>query len=92
MFRQQGYTRYKKLGTRWRKPKGSQSKMRKCKKSHAKMPNIGFGSGKKETIPVIFNENDIGNNKKVIFGSFVGKKKRTALAEKYKDVEFVNMR
>jgi ribosomal protein L32E len=63
--------------------------MRKCKKSKAKMPKIGHKGCVKKGIKIIFNETDIGDNKKVMFGSSVGKKKRREIMEKFKGVVFV---
>lgn len=45
-FRRQEWFRYKKLGNKWRKPKGRTSKMRRREKGKPKMPNVGYGSPK----------------------------------------------
>lgn len=41
-FFRQNYFRHKKLGMKWRRPRGKQSKMRKSKKGKSPMPNIGY--------------------------------------------------
>jgi large subunit ribosomal protein L32e len=41
-FRRQEWFRFKRLGEKWRKPKGKNSKMRLCIKGKAKMPSIGY--------------------------------------------------
>lgn len=43
-FKRQEYARYKKLGQKWRKPKGRTSKMRRYEKGKPAMPSIGYGS------------------------------------------------
>ena len=43
-FRRQEWFRYKRLGTKWRKPRGLHSKMRRGLKYRPKMPSIGYGS------------------------------------------------
>ncbi|MBM4240118.1 MAG: 50S ribosomal protein L32e [Euryarchaeota archaeon] len=45
-FRRQESFRYKKLGEKWRKPKGRTSKMRRYEKGKPAMPNVGYGSPK----------------------------------------------
>ncbi len=47
-FKRQDYFRYKKLEDKWRRPRGRQSKMRKCKGGAGKMPRIGYGTKKEE--------------------------------------------
>ena len=46
-FRRQEWFRYKKLGNKWRKPKGKTSKTRRYEKGKPAMPSIGYGSPKK---------------------------------------------
>jgi large subunit ribosomal protein L32e len=40
----QDYFRYKRLGRRWRKPRGRQSKLRKSKADSGFVPRIGYGA------------------------------------------------
>ncbi|WP_461461273.1 eL32 family ribosomal protein, partial [Methanobrevibacter sp.] len=42
-FKRQEYARYKKLGDKWRKPRGRTSKMRRYEAGKPKMPAIGYG-------------------------------------------------
>ncbi|ADL58105.1 50S ribosomal protein L32e [Methanothermobacter marburgensis] len=41
-FKRQEYARYKKLGEKWRRPRGKTSKMRKYEKGKPAMPAIGY--------------------------------------------------
>jgi len=41
-FLRQNYFRLGRVGMKWRRPRGKQSKMRKSKKGKAAMPNIGY--------------------------------------------------
>lgn len=41
-FKRQEYARYKKLGEKWRRPKGKTSKMRRYEKGKPAMPAIGY--------------------------------------------------
>jgi len=45
-FLRQGAKFLKRLGEKWRKPRGSQSKVRKRKKGKAKMPEVGYRAPK----------------------------------------------
>jgi len=45
-FKRQEWFRYKKLGVKWRKPKGKTSKTRRYEKGKPAMPAIGYGSPK----------------------------------------------
>jgi large subunit ribosomal protein L32e len=45
-FKRQEYSRYKKLGIKWRKPRGKSSKMRRYESGKPVMPSIGYGSNK----------------------------------------------
>jgi len=93
-FLRQEATHRKKLGDKWRRPKGSQSKMRKKLKGKGKKPSPGYGSPKsirglhpsgfKEVL--VFNINDLGsiNPKTHVcrIGSSVGKKKKMVIMKK----------
>ncbi|MDI6702380.1 50S ribosomal protein L32e [Methanothermobacter wolfeii] len=41
-FKRQEYARYKKLGEKWRRPRGRTSKMRRYEKGKPAMPAIGY--------------------------------------------------
>ncbi len=43
-FRRQEWFRYKRLGTKWRKPRGLHSKMRRNMKYRSNIPRIGYGA------------------------------------------------
>lgn len=45
-FKRQEWFRYKKLGEKWRKPKGKTSKTRRYEKGKPAMPSIGYRSPK----------------------------------------------
>jgi large subunit ribosomal protein L32e len=45
-FRRQEWFQVKRLGEKWRKPRGLDSKMRLCKKGKPAMPSIGYRSPK----------------------------------------------
>ncbi|MBU4535146.1 MAG: 50S ribosomal protein L32e [Euryarchaeota archaeon] len=45
-FKRQEYARYKKLGQKWRKPKGKTSKTRRYEKGKPAMPSVGYGTPK----------------------------------------------
>ena len=45
-LKRQEWFRYKKLGVKWRKPKGKTSKTRRYEKGKPAMPSIGYGSPK----------------------------------------------
>ncbi len=47
-FKRQEHATYKKLGQKWRKPKGKTSKMRRYEKGKPAMPSIGYGTPKEE--------------------------------------------
>jgi len=47
-FKRQEYARYKKLGEKWRKPKGKTSKMRRYEKGKPAMPSIGYRKPRKK--------------------------------------------
>ncbi|MCL2114900.1 MAG: 50S ribosomal protein L32e [Methanobrevibacter sp.] len=45
-FKRQEYATYKKLGMKWRRPRGKTSKMRRYESGKPAMPSIGYGSPK----------------------------------------------
>ncbi len=86
-FKRQDSHKKKKLGDKWRRPKGLQSKMRLNKKGYRKIVEVGYGNkkGKRELIEnlkVVYVKNlkqlkDIDNKKQgIVINSCVGNKKR----------------
>ncbi|MCC7553461.1 MAG: 50S ribosomal protein L32e [Methanobacteriaceae archaeon] len=45
-FKRQEYSRYKKLGIKWRRPRGKTSKMRRYEAGKPDMPSIGYRTPK----------------------------------------------
>jgi large subunit ribosomal protein L32e len=45
-FKRQEYARYKKLGIKWRRPRGKTSKMRRYEAGKPAMPSIGYRTPK----------------------------------------------
>lgn len=98
-FIRQGGKNLKRLGKKWRKPRGSQSKLRKYKKSRGFMPHPGYGSPKNlkglhpsglEDI-LIFNKNELEklNSEKQAcrIASSVGKKKKIEIMKKAEELK-----
>ena len=92
-FLRQNYKNLKRVGAKWRRPKGHQSKLRKRKKSHGKVPKIGYKSPEAASGLIdglkprrVFSPSDIDrcNPEKeiIIIASTVGLKKRKAIIEK----------
>ena len=92
-FIRQDYFRYRKLGIKWRKPKGRQSKLRLGKKGSGIKPRVGRKTPS-EIFPVINNilELEKANSKKIFIARNVGNKKALAIAEeaKKKNIEIIN--
>ncbi len=101
-FPRQNSFRFKKLGTKWRRAKGGQSKTRLYIKSRAKQPLPGYGTARESRytingfLPVMIkNEKDfekITEKHIGIFSSALGMKKVLQLAEKAKerDIKILN--
>jgi len=98
-FVRQGGKNLKRLGKKWRKPRGSQSKLRKHKKARGFMPHPAFGSLKSvrglhpsgfEEI-LVYNVKDLEeiNSKKQAcrIASKVGKKKRIEIMKKAEELK-----
>lgn len=76
-FLRQDYFRYKRLGMKWRRPKGRQSKQRKEKKGEARA-KIGYKSPPVTKPRMITSMNDlssVGKDDSIIISSSVGLKK-----------------
>jgi len=80
-FKPQDYVRYKKLGLRWRKPKGHQSKLRVGKGGSGMLVKVGYGSKPKETLALITSVKDVNNAKRGLIASGVGAKETLRIAE-----------
>ncbi len=93
-FRRQDAAFYKRLGTKWRKPKGHQSKLRVKKGGSGMLPRIGYGSKEKTAIPVICSEKELVGAKAVRIGTGVGAKRVLVIAEAAKErgVKILNMK
>ncbi len=96
-FHRQNYKKLARLDTKWRKPRGHQSKLRKSKKGHAKRPRIGYKSPKVLIGLIdglkprrVFNLDDLKDTdpKKeiIIIASGVGLKKRQTIVERAKEL------
>ncbi|WP_456482250.1 50S ribosomal protein L32e [Methanopyrus sp.] len=100
-FRRQEWHRYKRLGEKWRRPKGRHSKMRRKLKSKPKMPNPGYGSPKKvrglhpsgyEEV-LVYNPKDLEKidpkRQAARIASRVGKRKRQEILKKAEELGIV---
>ncbi len=98
-FKRQDHFRYKKLGIKWRRPKGRQSKLRKGKAGNPGIPSIGRGRkaslrhivGDKK-LALIRNKADlekIGDNVTAVISSHVGLKKAAEIAKKADEMNIV---
>ncbi len=90
-FKTQDSHRYKKLGTRWRRPVGWQSKMRKKKGGAGLKVSIGYGTPGKPLPVVVRTEADLTKDCKsgILIASTVGAKKAKMLAEKAAELNIV---
>ncbi|WP_088336245.1 50S ribosomal protein L32e [Methanopyrus sp. KOL6] len=100
-FRRQEWHRYKRLGEKWRRPKGRHSKMRRKLKNRPKMPNPGYGSPKKvrglhpsgyEEV-LVYNPKDLEKidpkRQAARIASRVGKRKRQEILDKAEELGIV---
>ena len=90
-FKRQDYFRYPRTGTKWRRPKGLQSKQRIEKGGSGLTPKVGYGTpnSEKVTLIVITNMNELtGLNKgsNVLLSSSLGVKKSLDLYNKAKEL------
>ncbi|NIO44578.1 MAG: 50S ribosomal protein L32e, partial [Candidatus Aenigmarchaeota archaeon] len=98
-FIRQSGKNLKRLGKKWRRPRGSQSKLRKHKKARGFIPHPGYGSPKtvKGLHPSGFEEvlvHNVKNLEKINpekqacrIASSVGMKKRLKIMEKTKELK-----
>jgi large subunit ribosomal protein L32e len=94
VFKRQEQFKHRKLGEKWRRPRGKQSKLRRGEKARGKKPGMGFSSPKavrgldKSGLREVrvFSPKDVDklNHKEEIgvIGSSVGKKKRADILKK----------
>jgi len=98
-FIRQSGKNLKRLGKKWRKPRGSQSKLRKYKKSRGFMPHPGYGSPKLirglhpsglEDV-LIYNQNELEklNPEKQAcrIASSIGKKKKIEIMKRAEELK-----
>ena len=98
-FLRQSATAYKRLGKKWRKPRGIQSKLLHHEKSRGKMPSPSYGapkklrglhpSGFKEVLVCSLKDLDKIDNKKeaVKISGKVGKKKKLTIIKKAEELK-----
>ncbi len=101
-FKTQDYHRYKKLGTRWRKPKGRHSKLRAGKSGSGIAVSIGHGTSKairgkirKMECLIASSVNDLNGAKEaILISSTVGSKKAASIVEaaKQRGLKILNMK
>lgn len=98
-FLRSGAVAYKRLGSKWRRPRGMHGKLRRHEKSKGKMPSPGYGSPKelrylhpsgfKEVLVSNFNDLQKIDSKieAVKISHAVGKKKRTEILKKAEELK-----
>ncbi len=95
-FKSQDYFRYKKLGKRWRKPVGWQSKLRLNVGGAGRKVRIGYGTAGKMRPTLVRNMADLDRDCRygIIIASAVGSKKASliAAAAKERGLTVLNMR
>jgi len=98
-FLRPGAIAYKRLGLKWRRPRGMHAKLRRHEKSKGKMPSPGFGapkklrhlhpSGLREVL--VLNINDLQKiNPKIEAARIahtIGKKKRSEVLKKAEELK-----
>ena len=102
-FLRQSATYLKRLGNKWRRPKGNQSKLRMHKKHKGFLPNPGYGadkdlrglhpSGLKEVLVHNINElNSLNSSVAARIAAGVGRKKRMEIMRvaKEKSIKILN--
>ena len=98
-FKSQDHFRYSKLGKRWRRPVGWQSKLRKRKGGSGRKVNVGYGTSKEgelDEIITVYNERDVvlAASKPIRIASSVGAKGVIEIVKKAKELDsrIVNMK
>lgn len=86
-FKTQDYFRYPKLGAKWRKPKGRQSKLREKKGGSGMKVSIGYGTHGRKHIHVVSSFGELEKAKgEILIAGNVGAKKAALLAERAKQL------
>ncbi len=97
-FVRQSATAYSRLGKKWRKPRGKQSKLREKQKSHGSWPTVGYGAPKQLRYlhPSNFREMLVHSIKElekidaktyaIKIAHTVGRKKREEIVKKAKEL------
>ena len=94
-FKSQDYFRYKRLGAKWKKPKGRQSKLRKRKAGSGPFVRIGYKMPAKPAPVMVKSMKDMtGKDATVIISSSLGSRKTVLLWEKAKElgIRIANMK
>jgi len=98
-FLRQDYFQFKRLGKKWRRPKGRQSKLRKEKSGSGLVVKIGYGSAGRNKIKnmqpiIVSNPKQLENLDKekniVVISSNVGAKKVSEIADRAKGFIILN--
>lgn len=103
-FKRQGSSDYKRVGDKWRKPRGGDSKMRLEKKSKPPLVKIGYRKPKSERgihpsgyrEVLVHNSSDVEDvdpeEQAIRIASSVGRRKREKIIEtvKEKDIKILN--
>ncbi|MCD4740393.1 50S ribosomal protein L32e [archaeon] len=92
-FTRQNSHRKKRLGTKWRKPRGIDSKQKQGKKAKGAKPRIGYGKPKTEKPTLIRNITDLEKAQgKITIASIIGNKKREEIIKQaeQKKLEITN--
>jgi len=103
-FKSQDYFRYKRLGARWRRPVGLQSKLRIKKGGSGKKVSIGYGTRRQDKnkiagtdVILVQNANQLlstDNAAGILIGSGVSAKSTLLIAQKAKElnIRILNMK
>ena len=102
-FKQQDYFRYKRLGKKWRRPRGLQSKLKVRKGGSGRVPGIGYRTALAERgrvdgmeTMIVYTVADVERaaGKGIFIGATVGAKKTRAIAEQAKrlNIRVLNMK
>lgn len=98
-FIRQSASAYKRLGEKWRRPRGKQSKLREHRKSKGFIPSPSYGAPKKLRYlhpsgfreVLVYNVNDLGKINPQIeavkIAHTVGKKKRSEILKKTEELK-----
>lgn len=95
-FRRQEYAKHKRLETKWRRPRGKHSKLRKGEKARGKVPSPGFSApravrglthrGKEVRISTLSQLTPELKGSYLVIASTVGKRKSLAILSKAEEM------